>query len=185
MYKEKFRKASLEVRKIIKTEKAKYIEKSLEGKDQRKIWRNLNELLGRKKDSNEIMAIKGEGNDFIFDPTQISETFNKNFIDSVTELKSKLHERIHSAAEKSEAKSMILEDTSESEVKEVIASLSNTSPGIDGVRTEHVKAVENDLACILVHLINRIIETATYPEIFKIAIVTPINKTGDKTNVND
>ena len=96
----------------------------------------------------------------------------------------KLLKRTKPAAEKSEAKSINLEETSETEVMEIIMSLSK-SPGIDGIRTDHVTAIANELAKYLVHLVNRIIETAVYPEIFKVAIVTPINKTGDKTNVKD
>jgi hypothetical protein len=115
----------------------------------------------------------------------MSEMVNKYFIDSVSELKMKLETNTQPAAEKCETKSINLEETSETEVMDIIMALSKSAPGIDEIRTDHVKAIAQELAKCLVHLVNRIIETAVYPEIFKLAIITPINKTGDKTNVKD
>jgi hypothetical protein len=49
MYMEKLRQASLTLKKIIKEEKFKYLSSALEGRDLKKIWRNLNDFLGRNK----------------------------------------------------------------------------------------------------------------------------------------
>jgi hypothetical protein len=68
---------------------------------------------------------------------------------------------------------------------EIIASLKNSAPGIYGIKSVHVKAIANDIAPLFVHLINKMMENGTYPEVFKTAIVTPINKTGKTMDVND
>jgi hypothetical protein len=181
----KLRKASRRLRSIIKQEKNKFIYKSLKGNNLRRIWRNLNEIIGRKNKSDGIMAVKNEAGELIQDPVLIAERFNNVFIDSVKDIKSNLTESLHPIREISITKSIVLEETSEEEVRDVIASLKNSAPGIDGIKSTHVKTLSEHIAPILVHLINRMISTGKYLDIFKIAIVTPINKSGKRTDVDD
>lgn len=177
--------ASRKLKKIIKDEKDKYIRKALQGSNIKKIWKNLNEILGRKNRSSKIIAINDEKGDLIFENASISERFNEYFIESVNELKSNLTESLHPISERSVAESMVLEETTEEEAIEIIMSLKNSAPGIDGIKSVHVKAIANEIAPLFVHLMNKMMSKGIYPDVFKTAIVTPINKTGRNTDVSD
>lgn len=183
--KKRLTQASKKLKKIIKEEKDKFIRRSLQGNDIKKIWRNINELLGRKSKSNKIIAINDMNGEAIYDPSKISENFNEYFIESVTDIKRNLTKSLHPIKEKSEAKTMVLEATTEEEVMQIILSLKTSAPGIDGIKSTHVKALANEITPILVHLINRMMDEGIYPEAFKTAIVTPINKSGKTTDISD
>jgi hypothetical protein len=45
--------------------------------------------------------------------------------------------------------------------------------------------IETEVTPIVTHLLNRIMSSGIYPDIYKMAIVIPINKSGDTTNVKD
>ena len=87
--------------------------------------------------------------------------------------------------EKTVANSMVLEETTEEEMNQIIASLKNSAPGIDGIKTIHVKAIGDEIVPLMVHLTNQVMKTGIFPKAFKTAIVTPINKSGKKTDTSD
>lgn len=177
--------SSRRLTKIIKEEKDKFIRRSLEGSNIKKIWKNLNELLGRKSKSNDIIAVKDLNGEMIYDPNSISERFNGYFMDSVEDLKRKLTKSLYPIKEKSVTNSMMLEDTTEEEMRETISSLKNSAPGIDGIKSTHVKSIAEEITPSLVHLVNQIFKNGIYPKAFKTAIITPINKSGKRTDVSD
>jgi len=177
--------SSRRLKNIIKEEKDKFIRKSLQGSNIKKIWRNLNEILGRNTKSNDIIAVNDANGEMMYDSFSISERFNSYFIDSIEDLKRNLTKSLYPIKEKSLAKSMVLEDTTEEEMKEIIASLKNSAPGLDGIKAMHIKSIANEISPILVHLVNQMMRTGIYPKAFKTAIITPINKTGKKTEVSD
>lgn len=183
--KDQLSKATRRMKRIIKEEKEKYINKSLEGSNLKVIWKNLNEILGRKSKSDGITAISDENGDTIQDPVMIAETFNKFFIESISDIKDNLTESLHPIREKSQLKSMRLEETTDEEIQQIIATLKNSAPGIDGIKSKHIKAISKDISPILVHLINKMMSTGVYPESFKTAIVTPINKSGKLLEMKD
>jgi hypothetical protein len=49
----------------------------------------------------------------------------------------------------------------------------------------YIKSIMNEIAPILVHLVNQMMKTGSFPEAFKTAVVTPINKSGRLTDVSD
>ena len=67
-------------------------------------------------------------------------------------------------------------------VKKQINSISTTiATGLDKVPVRLLKLCVNEVADSLTNIINLSFETATFPEIWKIARVTPIYKSGDKS----
>lgn len=82
--------------------------------------------------------------------------------------------------------SMYLKPTDTNEVIGHINSLKNhCAPGIDGIDSKIVKHFHLYLTVPLVHIINLIFRTGKVPSSFKIAVVTPIHKSGDKTKINN
>ena len=80
---------------------------------------------------------------------------------------------------------MGLEETDSDEILNAIHSLKNVSSGIDGIKPQVIKFLKNELAQPLCHLINKMFQSGIYPDIFKTAIVIPINKSGKKNDIKD
>lgn len=82
--------------------------------------------------------------------------------------------------------SMFLKPVGENELIRQISSLRNgSSPGDDGVDAVTIKNVHTDLIKPLRHIINLIFKTGKVPSHFKVSIVTPVHKSGDKSNINN
>lgn len=82
--------------------------------------------------------------------------------------------------------SMFLTPVTENEIIKHINSLKNQSaPGIDGVTTKILKLIHSHILSPLVHIINLSFKTGIVPHQFKISIITPIHKSGDKTLISN
>lgn len=82
--------------------------------------------------------------------------------------------------------SMFLRPTSRNEIIKHISSLKNScAPGADQVTSKVAKLLHIHIATPLAHIINLIFRTAKVPKPFKVAIVKPIHKSGDKTDVSN
>jgi len=180
----KYHALTKKVKSVINAEKQKFIERSLNQNDPKKMWRNLNELLGRKP-KHKLNSIFNNKQELIVDEKEIAELLNSHFVGSVSSLKDNLKPSLFNIDTPSENKSIVLDDTCEEEVRMTINSLKNSSPGIDGISVEMIKSMKDDLSPLLSHLINRMFATSVYPAYSKTALVIPLNKTGDKTNIND
>lgn len=82
--------------------------------------------------------------------------------------------------------SCFLQPTNNAEVEIQILSLKNNkAPGLDGLKSETLKIIRNEIAEPLSHLINSIISTGIFPSIFKIGIIHPLFKKGDKQIISN
>lgn len=185
-YKLKLHAASRSLKEIIKIEKEKYINRSIDSKDTKLIWRDINLLLGRKKEQ-EIISIFNEKNELVSDELDVANMFNKFFISNIT----KLNDQIPTTSNEFQTPSITIKDsillreTDVEEVTQTITTLKNSAPGIDKVFTTTIKELCSELAPIITHLFNCMLSTGIYPDIFKIGLVIPLNKTGDRTNLAD
>jgi hypothetical protein len=182
--KEEYKKVSQELKSTIKIEEKKFNFKSLMVKDPKVLWRNLNSILGKgSKDA--ITSVCNTNGKLVINKNELAESFNQYFIDSVNETVSSMSESRKPIKFISLTKSMGLEDTDVSEVTNAINSLKNVTPGIDEIKPQVLKFLINELSSPLCYLINRMFQTGNYPDIFKTAIVIPINKTGKKNDIRD
>lgn len=68
------------------------------------------------------------------------------------------------------------------EIIQIINSLKpHKAPGVDMITAETLKEIATEIASPLVHLINKVIEDGICPPEFKVAVIKPLNKNGDKT----
>lgn len=82
--------------------------------------------------------------------------------------------------------SIFLNPVDNNEIITHINSLKNDSaPGMDMLNSKLIKKAHMDLIAPLVHIINLIFNTGIVPEQFKTSIITPIFKTGDKSNIGN
>lgn len=77
----------------------------------------------------------------------------------------------------------ILEPCTKNEVLKIINNLnSNTSAGIDGINTKSIKCLKDLIVDDIVICINYSLENGTFPDNLKVAKVSPIYKSGCKTD---
>lgn len=167
---------------IIKAER-KFNFRNLTIKNTKQVWKSLNSLLGREKNTG--ITILRHNDDVVTDKERIASMFNKQFVESVNETINNIPEAPCNFSYKSIPNSIHLENTDPEEIKLIIFSLKKVAPGMDGIKSQVVKTLNDELSPLLCHLINRMFETGKYPDIFKVAIVTPINKSGRFTDIND
>ncbi|KAG5674362.1 hypothetical protein PVAND_004336 [Polypedilum vanderplanki] len=121
------------------------------------------------------------------DKKLIAETFNNYFIDNVNNLTNKLPNVTYSEIppKNCNLRSCVILPPTECEIITIIRQLKISSCGLDNIKVSHIKCIAISIAPILKHLIDRILDTGIYPNDFKIAAVTPINKSGDLKNIAD
>lgn len=184
LLKTKMRIATRKMEIVIRNEKTKYITRCTDTKDPKKLWRSLNEILGRSnKESISFLKIEGQIEQ---NEGTIAECFNNYFVNSVRQLSSEVNKSFHPPNFTTVSSSMFLEKPDESEIFSVINSLRRSAaPGIDGITAAHLKELGELIVPYLSHLINRIFDTGSFPDNLKVAVVIPINKSGDTSNVAD
>ena len=75
-----------------------------------------------------------------------------------------------------------IEETTEDNIKKIVGKINaNKATGIDGIPVKVIKLGINILAKPITTLINKILNTGTFPIEFKTALVTPAHKKGDKS----
>lgn len=190
---ETFIKKRNEVSEYIQHTKSTYYTKEFNKckKKPRKMWSLINSLsLNKIKETSAPNKLEvSEG--VISDTTDICETFNKFFSNVGSILAAQIINSLSynfstETASASGSKTCILDKmmlATTCEVERIINNLnSNTSSGIDGINTKSIKAVKNLILHELTHCINFCLENGIFPDSLKIAKVTPIFKSGKKTD---
>ena len=163
---------------------ASHVRKQISTKDPKKMWRNLNSVLGRVKSSDAIPPLTHSDGGSV-EPNKVAEVFNDFFANTAANLKDP-SPNCPQTVEHSPCGSMKLEPPTSDEVISIIKQMkANTAPGHDGISVATVKKLCPKLVPLLVHLITVIFATGVYPEKFKIAIVCPIFKGGSKSCVDN
>lgn len=180
---------SRELKKITKRDLISSIHQKVQVKDPRKKWQNINSLLGRDTAKTSPTSLVFD-NETTADPAEIGNIFNKFFTNCANELRQEAgfasHEAQDQFTETTAQSSMFLTPPTTREVQTIIKSLRNsTAPGHDNIGPKVTKRLAPALSDLIVHLLNVIFTTGVYPKIFKIAVVTPIFKSGSNTEVGN
>lgn len=183
--KQRLKLATKSLKRLMRIERTKYISKCMAENNMKRKWQNINKLMGRGSHQR-IAVMYDKDNKLVTDATQIANMFNNEFIDSVNKLKSDVAENSSPVRMETLISSIMLDEVTEQDVATAIMALKNSSaPGIDGIKVSHVKALSQLLLNIIAHLANRIFETATFPALYKTAIISPISKSHDWSNISD
>ncbi len=79
-----------------------------------------------------------------------------------------------------------LEPVTEDQVVQCVGEMrGNSAPGFDDISTKFLKQHLIHLVKPLIHIINLSITSGVFPDIYKFALVTPLHKSGDKSNVSN
>ena len=120
------------------------------------------------------------------DPNVIANGFNNFFVTIGPQLAKNIKSDINPLSYvKSVNKSMVLTDVTSTEVRNVIASLKNSSSGNDEFPPFVGKSCVDAFIEPLTHLINLSLRSGVFPSELKLAKVVPIFKAGDTSAINN
>ena len=173
-----------------KAERKYYSDKLLQLKgDMKGTWHILKDLINKKsKFSNPNLEFK-HNNSVIKTPQAVVNSFNDYFATIGPNLE-KLIENTTINPKKyikgNYPHSMFLHPTCPNEVNKLIMKeKTNKAAGFDDISINVVKAVADTISVPLSYIFNTSLKTGIFPDALKVAKITPIYKTGDKTLLNN
>lgn len=183
LYGEEFRNYRNRLNYLIKVTKINFFKKKIE-KDRncpKNLWKTIKSIDSHKKNI-QIKQILTEKNDITRNEVDIANTFGKYFANVGQNLAHAITKPVNPPPQrKSVNHSMFLLPVTESEIISKIRNLKpRKAPGIDMIRSETLKQISVQIAAPLSHLINNIFRDGICPSEFKIAIIKPIFKKGDR-----
>lgn len=188
-YHESLKRLNREVKNHISYNKKKHIEMKFKNNNDcaAKQWKVIKELTGLSTEhvNCEELIIN---NSKINNKQEIAEAFNSHFINIVKQtIHNTQNKQYHNLIYKYQQKSsMYLRPTTTKEISMIIKELkTNAAPGHDKIKVPLIKKLENSLSPILSRIINTHFKTGTFPNILKIARITPIFKKGKKSDMNN
>ena len=151
-----------------------------------KRWKVLREILNMNNPSSKKKLIFDINNKTTTDPNEIATGFN-NFFETIgPQLAKNIKSNINPLSYvKSVNNSMVLTDVTSTEVRNVIASLKNSSSGYDEFPPFVGKSCVEAYIKPLTHLINLSLKSGVFPSELKLAKVVPIFKAGDTSAINN
>ena len=175
--------------KIIKLTKNEYYQKKINenSSDMKKIYKFISEATNNTKINQSISQIKGENDELITNPENVVDFCNDYFLTIGKKMSEFIPDSFEPAlAHSCSLSSMYLTPTNENEVIKHINSLKNNySSGIDRISSVVIKTLHKYIIKPLVHIINLIFKSGLIPSQFKVSVVTPIHKAGDKNSIGN
>lgn len=157
------------------------IEKSQD--NMKTLWDTVNYKIKNtnKRDKN-ISQLKNEQNEITTNKQEMSKIFNNKFVNVGKNLANKINQnKNYNEKRKINLHSIFLYPCTGAEIQEYIRKLKNKkAPGVDKIKSETIKEIAQFIITPLTYLINKSFSTGICPEKFKVSIVKPIYKGGDK-----
>ena len=156
-------------------------------KNSKKLWSIIKSVVNNKKTSSTPTQFR-INNNLVNNRELIANSFNSYFSNVGKDLAEKIPitaQNPLSYITESNSNSIFLTPVTSEEVKRIILSLKNASPGYDGVHAEIIKKTYHLYLLPLVHLLNLSLSQGFFPDSMKIAKIIPIYKAGDVTNIGN
>lgn len=176
-----YKKMRNRVNKKIKICKNEYVKNDILSvrNNAQQFWNKINNILGRKKQSVDETVERyflAEG----VSKNEIISNFENYFLDSVAQLNHQCNTQlmIRLPQDGVSDRSMYCGKATEQQVKQIVTTLKNKGPGIDGIRTKDLKHCADKLSPIITKLINLTLQTGLIPHTLKTAVYRPIYKGG-------
>ena len=156
-----------------------FVKKFLEFKGQsRKVWNLVNSVTGKLSNRNSLIDMIKVSHREIIEPLDIAEEFAKFFsnvgrktVDKIQEIK---HKPIQMTLNSS---SIYLKPVTIEEMNDYLKLLPNKrSCGFDDISNEFLKDIGSSIIRPLTQIVNKTIEESTFPDILKMAVVSPLHK---------
>lgn len=153
----------------------------------KKLWFTVKEMCNSSNPQTNISKIYNENNTIITDKLDICNIFNNIFSNMGENMAKKIKKNNnYKEKKKININSMFLVPTTPDEVRECILRLKpNKSPGIDGIKSSTLKHIAAEISVIFAFIINKIFETGCFPMSFKVSVVKPLYKNGNKMTADN
>jgi hypothetical protein len=157
----------------------------------KEMWNLINTLSKNKNKSNCASPNLSTPNGIITDTKEICEYFNYFFATIGPKLANKIPAKYHGGSSTNSKTPTIHSDClladllpcSEEEVSNIINNLDqNCSSGIDQISTKSIKCIKRFIVPKLTQCINFCLANGTFPDALKVAKVTPIYKSGNRSD---
>ncbi|XP_065681563.1 uncharacterized protein LOC136095208 [Hydra vulgaris] len=170
----------------IECDKAKLLE--LKG-NCKKTWDAIKEILGKQKIHNKALlsVITVDGTQ-ISDVKSVATKFNEFFVNIGPNLASKIkHTPAHFLSYLSKSdKSLAFKKLTSNELDDSIKKLNkNKAIGYDAISASIIKDCYELIKDVLLDIFNKSLKTGVFPDKMKVAIITPIFKSGDESLVTN
>lgn len=174
---------------VIKNAKIKYMSAIFtDDKNSKKLWNEINSILGKKKKTTNIDYLEHD-NTKIKDKGEISNYLNKHFSTIGKKMSDKISYSMNDFTNfmpNRLNKSILLERTSENEIRKIINDFSNkNSSGLDQISQKLLINVSELLIPNITKLINLSIDKCIYPDCLKVAKIIPVYKNGKHDDCNN
>ena len=160
------------------------------GNDLKKQWKFVNFLIYPGTSRNSISSVEFKNRTYS-NQEQIVDVFNQYFTDigvHISDLvkQEEVNNKIMTFREIITDKTMHIRPTDSNEILHIVLNLKkNVSPGHDNITVRDLVSIQDLIIPILVRLINNLFLSGEYPQVLKIGKVTPVHKSGDKTNIQN
>nr|CAI5853961.1 unnamed protein product [Callosobruchus analis] len=150
-------------------------------------WSIVNKKLGRNNKNMNITL--NNGTNLISENRELSNLFVDSFSSSAPNaVKEKFSYNLSLPCTRSEyqQRSLFITPVTHDELLDIFRSLKNkTSAGFDGLTINMLEEVKEVIIPLLVYLVNKSVETFTFPAVLKLAIVIPVHKKGDPEDIDN
>lgn len=184
VYKKEYVTYKNQLNRLIETTKKNYYVRNIENskKNTKALW-NTVKTLHNPPQKQEITKIESKDHKLVEDEQEMTEIFNNYFISVGKTLADNITPSVESKPEgEPVSHSFFLVPTTKQEIKTIIDTLKNgKTPGYDSVTAEMLKEISEEISTPLEYLINNIFSTGICPSHFKMSIVKPLFKKGEKT----
>ena len=186
---QRFTHARNKVTQTLRKAKANFFIRMLEGAkgNGKRIWQTLKKLLGKPSPKDDIPMELKIDNHLENNPSVLASTFNNYFLDSVLEITQHFAPSCVSPNPIKDNQPIFeLEVITETEVRQIVKALKGSKArDVHGFDTNFLKTHIDSLAKPITKLVNQSISCKEFPSPWKIATVTPIFKSGDRTSVTN
>ena len=174
---------------MIKKTKAEYFKNKLNSceRNPKEMWKTINRLTNKTSRTTNITEINQSGKR-ITDDHRIANTLNEYFSEVGPQLAANLSQSLKSPESylvrcKSHFQ---IQNVTIQEVFKLLSEVKTTkSMGHDGIPNKLLKDAADIIAPSLTYIFNASIMTGIFPNDFKVAIISPIHKSGCKTHCNN
>ena len=179
------------VKNYLREAKQKYFNEYFNVQDDKQKWSRVKMKTGLDKKKEVDDMVINDGEKLIKDPELVSNFMNKFFKTKVKNLQARVSADPEEAlnvtrdwfSNRKQFKSCGIKTVSTSAVRKIILGLKNTeATGRDKISTKILKKFAYILSPAIRHVINLSIMSSVFPEGWKIGVITPLPKSGDKTD---
>ena len=183
---ESYKKCCKDLRYILNLAKRKYYEKKFQslGSNMRKNWKVLNKLMSKATSSTpDEFLIDGQAAN---DPQKIAETFCDYFINKPEGIHRDIGTSNGDYLEITErtSQSMVFFPITQSEVVRSIRALKKQG-GLNDISRKFLKLSEREITPHLVTLFNKCVREGIYPNVLKLAKITPVYKKKERNLISN